>query len=113
MGPRGPVFPPEIALPGHYLIFMPSPNHLAVSRKITGDERKRLKEMLRHVKGETQGGFIVRTAAEGVNEEELSGEMQALADLWSLVRLKGQRATPPASSTRRRTSWAARSGRFS
>jgi ribonuclease G len=95
MGAKGSRLSTEIALPGHYLIYMPFLNHLAVSRKISGDERKRLKDMLRHVKGEAQGGFIVRTAAEGVTQEELSGEMQALADLWSLVRLKVQMTTAP------------------
>lgn len=96
MGAKGSRLSTEIALPGHYLIYMPFLNHLAVSRKIAGEERKRLKDLLRLIKGEAQGGFIVRTAAEGVTQEELAGEMQALADLWSLVRLKVQMTTAPA-----------------
>lgn len=96
MGAKGSRLSSEIALPGHYLIYMPFLNHLAVSRKISGGERGRLKDMLRSIKGEAQGGFIVRTAAEGVTQEELAAEMQALADLWSLVRFKVQMASPPA-----------------
>ncbi len=96
MGAKGSRLSTEIALPGHYLIYMPFMNHLAVSRKIGGTERGRLKEILRRLKREAVGGFIVRTAAEGVAEEELAGEMQALADLWSLIRLKSQLCEAPA-----------------
>ncbi len=96
MGAKGSRLSTDLALPGHYLIFMPFLNHVAVSRKISGPERGRLKEMLRSLKRDAPGGFIVRTAAEGVTEEELAGEMQALSDLWSFIRLKGQLATPPA-----------------
>jgi len=96
MGAKGSRLSTEIALPGHYLIYMPFMNHVAVSRKIIGAERGRLKDMLRRVKKDAVGGFIVRTAAEGVAEEELAGEMQALADLWSLVRLKTQGVEAPA-----------------
>jgi ribonuclease G len=96
MGAKGSRLSTDLALPGHYLIFMPFLNHVAVSRKIAGPERGRLKDMLRSLKRDAPGGFIVRTAAEGVTEEELAGEMQALSDLWSYVWLKSQLASPPA-----------------
>jgi Rne/Rng family ribonuclease len=54
----------HIALPGRFLVFMPTVNHTGVSRKIESDgERRRLKEILLSEKGEASGGFIVRTAA--------------------------------------------------
>jgi Rne/Rng family ribonuclease len=56
----------HIALPGRFLVFMPTVNHTGVSRKIESDgERRRLKEILLSEKGDAQGGFIVRTAAAG------------------------------------------------
>ena len=56
----------HIALPGRFLVFMPTVNHTGVSRKIESDgERRRLKEILLSEKGEASGGFIVRTAADG------------------------------------------------
>jgi len=96
IGSKGTRLSSEIAFPGHYLIYLPFLSHLAVSRKIAGAERGRLKDMLRSIKGEAPGGFIVRTAAEGVAEEELAAEMQSLADLWSLVHLKVEAAVAPA-----------------
>lgn len=54
----------HIALPGRFLVFMPTVNHVGVSRKISSDEeRQRLKQILLSEKGEASGGFIVRTAA--------------------------------------------------
>jgi ribonuclease E len=54
----------HIALPGRFLVFMPTVNHTGVSRKIESDgERRRLKEILLSEKGDASGGFIVRTAA--------------------------------------------------
>ncbi|HEV2445267.1 MAG TPA: ribonuclease E/G, partial [Candidatus Sulfopaludibacter sp.] len=62
----------HIALPGRFLVFMPTVSHVGVSRKIASDEeRQRLKRILVSERGEATGGFIVRTAAEGATEEEL------------------------------------------
>src|SRR6202034_4421684 len=56
----------HIALPGRFLVFMPTVNHVGVSRKISSDEeRQRLKRILISEKGTAHGGFIVRTAAGG------------------------------------------------
>lgn len=96
IGAKGCRLSTQIALPGHYLIHMPHGNHVAVSRKISGQERNRLREIVRRAKGEAGGGFIVRTAAEGTSEEELRAEMQALAELWTLVRMRSQRCEAPA-----------------
>lgn len=95
MGPKGARLSTQISLPGHFLIYLPLLDHVGVSRKIGGSERNRLKDAVRKIKGEEQGGFIARTAAEGATEEDLALEMQALANLWSLVRLKSQRCEPP------------------
>jgi ribonuclease G len=96
MGPKGARLSTQISMPGHYLIYMPLSEHVGVSRKLTVPERQRLKETVRRIKGESEGGFIARTAAEDASEEELAVEMQALADLWHLVRLRSQRSEAPA-----------------
>ncbi len=63
----------HIALPGRFLVFMPTVSHVGVSRKIASDEeRQRLKRILTSERGEASGGFIVRTAAEGASEEEFA-----------------------------------------
>ena len=71
----------HIALPGRFLVFMPTVNHTGVSRKIESDgERRRLKEILLSEKGEASGGFIVRTAASGASEEELRSDLRFPAE---------------------------------
>ncbi len=95
MGPKGARLSTQIALPGAYLIYMPNMDHVGVSRKITGKERARLKDLIKRYKRDSVGGFIVRTAAEGVAAEELTSEMQGLADLWSLIQIKSARSAPP------------------
>ena len=96
MGPKGARLSTQIALPGSYVIYMPFMDHVGVSRKIAGSERGRLKDLIRKLKGDMSAGFIARTAAEGVSEEEIASEMQALADLWSLIRTRSRLCTAPA-----------------
>ena len=77
----------HIALPGRFLVFMPTVNHTGVSRKIESDgERRRLKEILLSEKGEAAGGFIVRTAAAGASEEELRSDLRFLLNLWADIK---------------------------
>jgi ribonuclease G len=87
----------HIALPGRFLVFMPTVNHVGVSRKIASDdERLRLKRILVHERGETAGGFIVRTAAEGASEEELRADLRFLIHLWNEIKLRSDTSKSPA-----------------
>ncbi len=87
----------HIALPGRFLVFMPTVNHVGVSRKIASDEeRHRLKRILLHERGDAQGGFIVRTAAEGASEEELRADLRFLMNLWSDIRRRSEESKAPA-----------------
>ncbi len=95
IGSKGARLTTQISIPGHYLIFMPNTDHVGVSRKIGGAERSRLKAAVKKIKGGGPGGFITRTAAEGVGEEELAAEMQGLSELWSLIRLRSARLAAP------------------
>jgi ribonuclease E len=87
----------HIALPGRFLVFMPTVNHTGVSRKIESDhERRRLKEILLSEKGDAQGGFIVRTAAEGATEEELRSDLRFLLNLWADIKTRSESSKSPA-----------------
>ena len=87
----------HIALPGRFLVFMPTVSHVGVSRKIASDEeRHRLKRILTHERGEASGGFIVRTAAEGASEEELRADLRFLMNLWNEIKQRSEDSQSPA-----------------
>jgi ribonuclease G len=87
----------HIALPGRFLVFMPTVNHTGVSRKIESDsERRRLKEILLSEKGDASGGFIVRTAASGASEEELRSDLRFLLNLWADIKQRSESSKSPA-----------------
>ena len=87
----------HIALPGRFLVFMPTVTHVGVSRKIASDEeRHRLKRILVHERGEAPGGFIVRTAAEGASEEGLRADLRFLMNLWNDIKQRSESSKSPA-----------------
>jgi ribonuclease G len=87
----------HIALPGRFLVFMPTVTHVGVSRKIASDEeRHRLKRILVNERGESSGGFIVRTAAEGASEEELRADLRFLMNLWNDIKQRSESSKSPA-----------------
>src|SRR5437879_8391761 len=66
LGQKGARITSHIALPGRYVVYMPTLEHMGVSRKIASDEeRARLKRILQAHHSGIQGGYIVRTAGEG------------------------------------------------
>ena len=87
----------HIALPGRFLVFMPTVNHVGVSRKISSDEeRQRLKRILISEKGEATGGFIVRTAAEMQAKRSLRADLRFLISLWNEIKQRSDNAKAPA-----------------
>jgi len=87
----------HIALPGRFLVFMPTVSHVGVSRKIASDEeRQRLKRVLVHERGSASGGFIVRTAANGASEEELRADLRFLIHLWDEIKQRSDNSKSPA-----------------
>ena len=89
----------HIALPGRFIVYMPTVNHIGVSRKIPNEmERVRLKRIvtaLRDREG-AAGGFIARTACAGHSEQELADDMRYLLRTWADVRKKAERGKAPA-----------------
>ncbi|MBV9503417.1 MAG: Rne/Rng family ribonuclease [Acidobacteriia bacterium] len=97
LGQKGARITSHIALPGRFLVYMPTVDHIGVSRKIPSDEeRSRLKRVLQANRGGIPGGFIVRTAGEGHTEEELRTDMMFLYNLWLDLRQKAERKPAPA-----------------
>jgi ribonuclease G len=87
----------HIALPGRFLVFMPTVTHVGVSRKIASEEeRQRLKRILTSERGDAAGGFIVRTAAEGASEEELRSDLRFLIHLWDEIKQRSEASKSPA-----------------
>ena len=86
----------HITLPGRYLVYMPTVNHIGVSRRIENEEeRQRLKQILESIRPASAGGFIVRTAGEGHNEDDFRGDMKYLMDLWDQIRRRAEKASAP------------------
>lgn len=85
LGTKGARLTTDITLPSRYLIFMPGEAHVGVSQRIESEvERERLKKIVSEYCDE-QGGFIIRTAAEGIGEDELSSDAAFLKRLWTKV----------------------------
>jgi ribonuclease G len=97
LGAKGARITSHIALPGRYLVYMPTIDHIGVSRKIgSEDERLRLRNILLENRGSLTGGFIVRTAAAGRSDEELKADLAFLTNLWNDIRSKAERIKAPA-----------------
>src|SRR5207245_8579100 len=89
----------HIALPGRYLVYMPTVEHLGVSRKIDSDnERSRLRKLIQKIhqeEGSPAGGFIVRTAGTGAAEADLRADARYLLRTWQDVRKDAEKAKAP------------------
>jgi len=96
LGQKGARITSHIALPGRFLVYMPTVDHIGVSRKIPSEEeRSRLKRVLQTHRTGIPGGYIVRTAGDGRTEEELRVDMMFLYNLWLDMRQKAERRPAP------------------
>src|ERR1017187_5693742 len=97
IGKKGARITSHIALPGRFLVFMPTVNHTGVSRKISSEEeRQRLKRIIQSERENGGGGFIVRTAAAGATDEELRADIRFLKNLWTEIKSRSDSSKPPA-----------------
>jgi ribonuclease G len=96
MGTKGARLTSSISLPGRHLVYMPTSGHVGVSRRIgSAEERARLRAAVKEL-GRVQGGFIVRTACEGVSKREIQRDANFLTRLWASIVAKSE-SSPPAS----------------
>lgn len=85
----------RISLPGRYVVLVPHGQESGVSKRITDEnERRRLKTIARELRGEDYG-IIVRTAAEGVDEESLAHDVEVLLALWREIEHNGKIQSAP------------------
>ena len=95
IGTKGSRVTTYVSLPGRYLVFMPTVEHIGVSRRIPRDEeRARLKEIMKRAR-RPGFGYIVRTVSEGVKEEELRSDVEFLHVLWQDVLIKRDQQPAP------------------
>ncbi len=94
LGSKGARLTTHITIPSRYLVFMPETENVGVSQRIEDEaERQRLREIvLTERDKENTGGFILRTAAEGVDEESIASDLHFLQRLWASVREQMARA---------------------
>jgi ribonuclease G len=90
----------HIALPGRFLVYMPTIEHLGVSRKIeSASERGRLRTLIQRIRQDEEipsGGFIVRTAGVGISEEDLRQDARYLVRTWLDIKKTSEKAKSPA-----------------
>lgn len=88
----------HIALPGRFLVYMPTVEHVGVSRKIDSDnERQRLRKLIQQLRSDEDvpsGGFIVRTAGVGVSERDLREDVRYLVRSWLDIRGTAEKCKP-------------------
>ena len=96
IGTKGARLTTHIALPGRYMVLMPTVEHIGISRKIDSDkERKRLRDFVRksRVKG---AGYIVRTVCEGRTVDTLRADMEFLHKTWEQIQTGAKERKGPA-----------------
>ncbi len=96
IGSKGARVTSNITLPGRYVVYLPNSSTIGVSRRIESEsERDRLRDLAQKLKSDIEGGFIIRTAAEGLSEEEFAAEIRSLIDQWKQVRERSKRKSAP------------------
>uniref|UniRef100_C6E8T8 Ribonuclease G n=1 Tax=Geobacter sp. (strain M21) TaxID=443144 RepID=C6E8T8_GEOSM len=95
IGTKGARITAHISLPGRHLVYMPTVDHVGISRRIEDEaERERLKEIVDRIKP-VGGGFIVRTVSDGKSEEDLVADLHYLTKLWDEIAKKKDNAGAP------------------
>lgn len=96
IGTKGCRLTSHLSLPGRHLVYTPTVSHIGVSRRIAdGKERKRLREIVQELRP-PEGGFIVRTACEGLTKKEMQDDMRFLLKLWDGIAKKADATSAPA-----------------
>ncbi|MER6878003.1 Rne/Rng family ribonuclease, partial [Amycolatopsis sp. NPDC000673] len=87
VGHKGARLTTQISLPGRFLVYVPAGGATGISRKLPENERRRLKDILKRIVPE-DAGVIIRTASEGISEEELDRDVQRLKAQWDVIKEK-------------------------
>jgi ribonuclease G len=96
LGKKGARITSHVALPGRFLVYMPTVNHIGVSRKISSAEtRSRLRSIVGEYKSIFPGGFIVRTAAGNVSDADLRSDIEFLGKTWHEICARSEQRKAP------------------
>ena len=97
LGKKGARITSHVALPGRFLVYMPTVHHTGVSRKIiSAENRSRLRRLVSEAGGAYPGGFIVRTAAGGATDDEIRTDIEFLGKTWSEIKERSEQRKSPA-----------------
>jgi ribonuclease G len=99
LGTKGARLTGHVTLPGRFLVFMPTVDHIGISRKIaTREERARLRGIVREFRDQHNfgGGVIIRTAAEGRTKEDILADLHYFHKIWVEMRQKSEGRRSPA-----------------
>ena len=97
IGQKGARLTSQISLPGRYLVYVPGGGMSGISRRLPEGERNRLKDILKNLITDDEG-VIVRTAAEGASEEELTRDVTRLKAQWEDIKKKSENTSTKAPS---------------
>jgi len=96
LGKKGARITSHVALPGRFLVYMPTLDHTGVSRKIaSAEERARLRHLVTDAKGTSGGGFIVRTAAASAAPGEVRADVEFLTRTWAEIKARSEQRKAP------------------
>ena len=99
LGTKGARLTSHATMPGRFLVFMPTVDHVGVSRKIDSrEERSRLRGIVREFREQTgfSGGLIIRTAAAGRPKDDIVSDLSYFHRVWTEVRQKAESSRAPA-----------------
>src|SRR2546430_7056770 len=99
LGTKGARLTSHVTMPGRFLVFMPTVDHIGVSRKIESrEERSRLRGIVREFREANgfTGGVIIRTAAAGRPKEDILGDLDAFHKIWTEMRQRNESSRAPA-----------------
>jgi ribonuclease G len=96
LGKKGARITSHVALPGRFLVYMPTVQHTGVSRKIiSAENRQRLRRLVSEAGNSYPGGFIVRTAAGGATDDEIRTDIEFLGKSWNEIKERSEQRKSP------------------
>ena len=96
LGKKGARITSHVALPGRFLVYMPTVHHTGVSRKIiSAENRSRLRRLVSEASVNYPGGFIVRTAAGGASDDEIRADIDFLGKTWNEIKQRSEERKAP------------------
>src|SRR3990172_4779638 len=95
IGSKGARITSHVSLPGRQIVFTPTDDHIGISRRIESEkERRRLRDIVLRLRPQGSG-FIIRTACEGMYEQDIKSDMEFLVKLWAEILKKREKTPPP------------------